>query len=348
MFGALQLIAAGAAFSSTAAQTLSAPPEIERADARDAYNAGLNAFARGAYTQAVREFTRADGLSASPNAKLMLGRCLRELDDLPQAYRVLIAIVRPPEALDPRYAQTRSAAEDELRLLRTQIGILTVYVRADAESALVHVDGQPLRPSEWNSAIPVRPGIVRLSLESAPGVIERREVELGAGQHASVVIGNAEDAGDEAEPQPIEVPAPQEPVVETPATIVGSAGSSGPNAARIASYIAGGTSALGFVAFGILGALSTTNYAKLEDACPNRNECDPKFESIAARGRTQQLLANVALVVGAATFATGAALYLLSAPAERPKPKASAKAGAVRARVAIAVTPVGVAVRGEL
>lgn len=386
-WGALQLAAAVATSAGAGAQTAQVltPPvdQNERADARDAYSAGLAAFARGAYNEAAREFTRASGSTTSPNAKLMLGRCLHQLQQLPEAYRVLITIVRPPEALDPRYGQTRSAAEDELRVLRSQIGILTVYVRADDRSALLHVDGQPIRPTEWNSALPVRPGVVRLSLETASGVIERREVEIGAGQRASIVIGSPEDMAEgEAVQQPATKPMAAKSVVRRPVAARAEtieapqpgplepsvASSPGPSALRIGSYIAGGTSALSFVAFGILGTLSTANFAKLEAGCPNRSACDASLESIAARGHTQQVLANVALIAGATTFVAGAVMFVVSEPPEKKKANSESARSARRARTgvvsrkslardakapesarfALAITPLGVALRGQL
>jgi hypothetical protein len=261
---------------------------------------------------------------------------------------------------------------------------LTVYVRADDRSALLHVDGQPIRPTEWNSALPVRPGVVRLSLETAPGAIERREVEIGAGQRTSIVIGAPEELAEgESVPQPATKPMAAKPVVrrrvaaraetidapesEAPAPSVAS--SPGPPALRIGSYIAGGTSALSFVAFGILGTLSAANFAKLEDECPNRSACDAGLASIAARGHTQQVLANVALIAGATTLAASAVMFLVSEPPEKKKATADgatsarrARTGAVigtavtaraapaseSARLALAITPLGIALRGEL
>lgn len=334
-FAVLQLIAAGmfSPISPVAADEHAlSVDDGDQAGARDAYSAGLSAYARGAYTEAVREFTRADSLSASPNAKLMLGRCLRQLDQLPDAYRALTEIVESSDAADPRYANTRKAAEEELRIVRNQIGILTVYVRAEPDVALLHVNGQRVPASDWHSALPVRPGIVRLTLETAPGVIERRELELSAGQRSSVVIGTP-DAVTTAPPEV--APAEEPEVVEPEQAPRGSPG------LRIAGYVAGGTSALSFVAFGVMGALSSANFAKLEARCPDHNQCDPSLEALAERGRTQQTLANVALGVGIATLATGVVLFVWGSPPEH-------EGIGARTTASVAVTPVGVSVRGAL
>jgi hypothetical protein len=350
---ALQLIAAVTVAAPVSAEPRSPSPvatDTERADARQAYNLGLAAFARGAFSDAAREFSRADQLSSSPNAKLMLGRCLRQLQQLPEAYRVLVSIVRPPEAFDPRYAQTRAAAEDELRVLRSQIGILTVYVRAHDRSALLHVDGQQIQPSEWNAALPVRPGVVKLSLETAPGQIERRELEIGAGQRASIVIGSPDEVNAsfsvEGSPRAAKASVPR-PVaasaqaIEAPPPVAADSepateSSAAPSGLRVASYIAGGTSAVSFVAFGIFGTLSAANYAKLEDGCPNRGACSADLETFAARGRMEQTLANVALAVGASTFVAGAIMYIASDP---PAPKSERSPARAKHNGASAATP---------
>jgi hypothetical protein len=361
---ALQLAAAALPGYASAQDGSNLTPSVDvtdRADAREAYSAGLAAFARSDYADAAREFTRAIGMSASPNAKLMLGRCLRQLRQLPEAYRVLQSIVRPGGTLEARYAKTRAAAEDELRVLRSQLGILTVYVRAKDTSALLHVNNQPIAPVEWNSPIGVQPGIVRISLETAPGEIQRREVEIVAGQRTSIVIGVPEDldeaaASDAYTVKPIGAKGRRRSMargeaVEAPAPELApeAAHRSGPSGLRIASYMAVGTSAASFVAFGILGTLSATNYAKLEDGCPNERACDADLASIAARGHTQQILANIALAIGATTFAAGAAMFVMSEPPGKKEraPVPNARQRAAR-RTAVAITPAGVVLRGEL
>jgi hypothetical protein len=359
----LQLAAAALPLRASAqsGSTLTPPVDVtDRADAREAYGAGLAAFARSDYSGAAREFTRAIGMSASPNAKLMLGRCLRQLQKLPEAYRVLSSIVKPAEKPDPRYAKTRAAAEDELRVLRTQLGILTVYVRARDTSALLHVNAQPVAPVEWNSPIGVQPGIVRISLETAPGEIQRREVEIVAGQRASVVIGVPEELGESADAAAYSVkpiaskgrarPRTRGEAIEAPAPDLTSAPArTGPSGLRLASYMAVGTSAASFIAFGILGTLSATNYAKLEDGCPNQRACDSELSSIAARGHTQQVLANVALAIGATTFAAGAAMFIMSQPAgKNEEPPVSNARRRSHPRAALAITPGAILLQGEL
>jgi hypothetical protein len=79
------------------------------------------------------------------------------------------------------------------------------------------------------------------------------------------------------------------------------------------------------------------------------------LQTIASRGRTQQVLANVALVVGASTLVAGATMFILSQPPEKKKPEQAAmlrkNTGAGQAgspRLALAVTPLGFSLQGAM
>lgn len=299
-----------------------------RRTARATYAAGVAAFQRGAFAEAAALFARADDLSSSPNAKLMLGRCLRQLDRPTEAYRALAESVRQAEATDPmRYAKTRTAAIAELELIREQVGLLTVFVHAGRGPAYLHVAGQPIPRREWQTPLPVRPGTVKLSLETLPGVIEHREVEILAGQTATIVIGTPSGLDTAAE------------LGRTgrPALASGGAGATA-SSLRVASYIVGGTGAAGLIAFGVLGALSKSAFEELEDACPNKLRCDPDLAPVAERGEIMQTTANIALAVGAAALGIGVGLFVISGDGVESQPS----------RTVIAVSPLGVGVRGEL
>jgi len=323
----LQLAAAASGLSASAQEPAGAPETSFEQSAREAYAAGLDSFGRGAYAEAAGSFARADGLAASPNAKLMLGRCLRALDELPEAYRMLQDSVRAAESSDPvRYEKTAQAARAELQRLRSQLGLLTVYVHADSGPALLHVDGLPIPSSEWQTALPVRAGTVHVSLETGPGVIEHRSIEIGAGQRESLVIGSPPErapapAPAAAAPAPARRPPPEPPPPPQP-----SAAESNQTGVRTASYVAGGIGVVGLIAFGVLGSLSAVAFHELEEGCPVKSSCDPSLRSTAERGELEQTAANVSLVVGLTALATGAVLFVLSAP-EVESPQLSLAAG---------------------
>ena len=325
VFWILQLVAAAAIAFSASAQE----PQAREQAAREAYAAGLDSFARGAYAEAAGIFSRADSLAESPNAKLMLARCLLLLDQLPEAYRTLQDSLRLAATSDPeRYQKTAEAARSELEQLRNQLGFLTVYVHTDPGPALLHVDGLPIPPNEWQTPLPVRAGTVYVSLETTPGSIERRSVEIGAAQTESLVIGTLSQAAPPALPPAASLPARR----TTPGAQPSAADSD--TSLRTASYVVGSVGVLGVIAFAVLGSLSASAFSELEESCPIKARCDPSLRPTAERGELEQTAANVSLVAGLSALATSAVLFVLSEPSsERPA-------------VSVAAGPAGVRVEG--
>lgn len=330
VFWILQLVAAAAiVFSASAQEPVSTPEPRTEQVAREAYAAGLASFSRGAYAEAAGIFARSDSLAASPNSKLMLGRCLRMLDQLPEAYRVLSESVRLAQTSDPaRYQKTADAARAELELLRNKLGLLTVYVHTNAGPAQLHVDGLPIPASEFQTPLPVRAGTVYVSLETAPGVIERRSLEIGAGQAETLVIGTP------SEPAPVVVARAHQPAPAARPNPQPSAAVTEHGELRTASYVAGGIGVLGLISFAVLGSLSAAAFTDLEESCPVKSQCDPSLRDTAERGELQQTAANVSLIVGVSALATGVVLFVLSEP------------GSERAPVSLAAGPTGLRVEG--
>jgi hypothetical protein len=93
----------------------------------------------------------------------------------------------------------------------------------------------------------------------------------------------------------------------------------------------GAAGALGMVSFAVFGAMSDSQWSKLDAACPGGKHCDPSLATYASRGQTYQTVANVSLGVGAALLATGATLFVLHLREDAPE---------------IAVTPTGARLRG--
>ncbi len=350
----LQLIAAGRTEVAAQERDLYAALPVEGAQpaaakthdpddqrrARELYASGVAAFQRGSFDEALAYFERADDLTSSPNIKLMLGRCLRQVDRPADAYRTLLASVRESERAEPlRYAKTRTAALAELELIRSRIGLLTVYVHAGRGPAYLHVAGQPISRDQWHTALPVEPGAVRLSLETLPGLIEHREIEIVAGQTASITIGTptADSPGEVSDVSEPRAPSELAPPRAThAATTTPAEGADTASALRTASYVLGGTGVVGLAAFAVFGTLSTAAWNELDAKCPIKTRCDAGLEPVAKRGQTLQTGANIALAAGSAALAIGLGLFVFSATEE------TAPRG-----VSVAVTPLDVQLRGN-
>jgi len=74
----------------------------------------------------------------------------------------------------------------------------------------------------------------------------------------------------------------------------------------IVGFAVGG---LGMIGFGIFGALTQSEYSKLEEQCPTKN-CRVEISDEANAGRGYQTAANVSLVIGAVGLAAGTGLLI--------------------------------------
>ena len=99
----------------------------------------------------------------------------------------------------------------------------------------------------------------------------------------------------------------------------------------ILPIVLGAAGGVGLASFALFGAMSDSQWNKLEGACSSDKRCDPSLSKHAERGQTYQTIANVSLGVAAALLATSATLFVLHVREDAPE---------------IAVTSSGVRVRG--
>ena len=345
----LALLALGSLALLAAPAALRAEESAAQAEARAAYAAGVEAFGAGEYERAHSQFTLAESKFPSPNIELMLGRSLLKLEKLVEAHRML-TLARDNAGQVPKYANAASAARDELAELEKRLASLRVRVGAPQGDETLHVGGELLPPIAWANPIIVPPGKVRIEL-ARPGVpAEVKELSLAAGSSTTLELrlkAPAVASKPAPAPQPVAAPAPKpaavlatRPAARSEAPALSPARASEPAAhgggrgrqLRGFSYALAGVGVLGIGTFGVFGAMSHSQFAKLEAGCPEPTRCDPRLRDSATRGQTYQTLANVALVAGAAALTTAVTLWLVSLPEERAE---------------IAITPSSVQLRGS-
>lgn len=314
-----------------AAQEAGAAPIDVHAAAREAYASGVAAFQREEYTAAAELFARADSLVSSPSAKLMLGRCLRQLGRSAEAYRVLDDSVREAErAGSERYGKVGAAAQQEIAELKRELAWLWVEVSGGLGTATLTVQGREVEPAELTHALAVAPGQVQVTLRAADGRELRRDLKLEAMTSTTLSLL---------------LPAPPAPAPAAVATSASSAQAAkaepsdrGSSAAkpgttdplRNVGYAVGVVGIATLIGSGVLGVLSAADFAELERECPNPEQCDPSYAHIASRGEAYQTAANVTLVVGAAALAAGITLFLVGGPGDRPSVALNAQGVHVR------------------
>ncbi|MEY4579947.1 MAG: hypothetical protein RL701_4650 [Pseudomonadota bacterium] len=290
-----------------------------QAAARAAYAAGIAAYARGDNEHARQHFEAAEARYPSPNIELMLGRALARLEAYQQAHRLWTRALRGAGNL-AKYASTASAARAELETLERNLAILRVRTEDLRGDESLHVNGQPVAQADWTEPLVVEPGDVRIEWSRTGEPPQLQQLELARGSAVSVTLNPPALTATAEKPAlkivqraaPHRAPKPPLTAATTTAAVAGAADPlHGVGLALTSVGVAG------LAAFGIFGALSHGQYARLDRACPNPESCPTTYRDYATRGKTNQTVANIALAAGAAVLATGVTLWVVSLPEER-------------------------------
>lgn len=263
-----------------------------------AFVEGQKLYDAGSYSEALDKFREVDELLKSPNARLYMGRCLRELGRLPEAFEVMteaVAAANEKAKSDPSYLRTRDAAAAEREAIVPRIGRITVAADSPPEGLQIQVGTRTLRSAEIGREIGVDAGDLVVDA-TAPGYQPfHRELTIDAGRQQSIAVvlrreGEAGDGGG------------------------GDGAGTQSTAVRDAGF---GILALGVVGMGVFavtGSMSNSKYATLEEECATPPCTDPKYVDVIDEGKTLDVVANVGLGVGLAGIVVGALMVGLGWP----------------------------------
>ncbi len=302
---AAALVTLGAANAAAIGVAPGAATPVQREQAQARFLRGKQLYDRRHYAEALGEFRAAIDIVASPNARLYVARCLRETGQLVDAYaefgRTAVE-AREHVTEDPRYGRTGESAAVERDALAAKLGFLTIHVSRAADTTTLHVGDDEIGRAAWGEATPVVPGTTTITVQTPPRDPVRQVVTAAAGQKLTLELdaeaGVAEEIVATSSPGP------------TPAD----------HGLRPWAYVAGGVGAFGLVTFAVAGLLSNSAYGDLSSQCPS-SACPASKSGEISSGRTEQMVANVGLVVGVLGVAAGVTIFAISAP-----PKASTTA----------------------
>ena len=273
------------------------PVQREQAQAR--FGRGRQLFLEKKFGEALVEFQGSHDIVASPNARLYVAHCRRELGDLVAAYEEFgraATEAKEHATGDPRYAKTAEAAERERDAIAPRLGFLTLTVQNAAPETKLTIAGEEIKSAAWGETAPVLPGTPEIVAETPDRPAARASVTVAAGEKKHVTI----DAG--PTPAPPEPAAPPLPPHGDPR-----------QGLRTASFVAGGVGLVGVATFAVFGAMAKSTYDDLESEC--HGPCSTNHGDQVSSGKTQQVVANVALAVGIAGAAAGITLFVLGRPA---------------------------------
>jgi hypothetical protein len=255
------------------------------------------------YDEALPLFRGAYDASRSPNARLFIARCLRELGDLPAAYEEMKATVdesTAKAAQDNKYAPTRDSAAAELAMLEPRVGKLIVAIADLPADTKVRINLKEVDAERLGRPIAVNPGSSSLVIEAPGKQRVERSVDVPAGETRTVALV-LEDTMVEA---PIEE-APDESV--EPETSGGEL--------RIAGYVVTGVGLVGVAVFAILANKAKSDFDELDQSCGGQ-ACPEAERGRVEDGRSLTTIANITLGVGAVAVAAGVAMIIFGGPDE--------------------------------
>ena len=309
---ALALTAGSAGVARAAGVEPAKATPVQREQAQSRFLKGRELYSKKNYEAALAEMNASLDIVASPNTRLYVGRCLRELGRTVAAYAELgRAAVEAKELLrdDTRYEKAAQAATDERAALAPKLGFLDVRVTHATPETTLKVANDAVRRGGWEEPVPVMPGNATVLVETPGHPPVQQQVDVAAGEHKSVAI----DAVPEAPPEVVATAPPADTSSDSATKL------------RPVMYVTAGLAVVGLATFVIAGAMANGTYSDLKSAC-GAGPCPPGHESDISAGKTQQTFANVGLVVFAVSAAATATLFFVT----KPKPGSSPTTASAR------------------
>ncbi|MDI1433428.1 tetratricopeptide repeat protein [Polyangium sorediatum] len=302
------------------------PSAADVAEAKKKFEAGSNLFKTGKFEKAIEEFRASYAKVNSPNSHLYVARCLREMGKLVDAYLEFEKVAAEAQTAGEKYAQTGETAKVERDELNTKLTLVSVDVATPESGARLTIGGVEVPQDRWGKPFPAMPGTVDIRLESGAKPAASQSLTTAAGESKTVSIGFAspktgggDGSGDGS----------------GDGGSGGETGSKGMSGMRIGAFAAGGLGVAGFVTFAVFGSMSNATYDDLKATCGG--PCPADRQGDVDKGKMQQTVANVGLIVGAVGVAAGATLFVLSLKKDK-KPEA--------AHTELVVGPAHLGVRG--
>lgn len=307
---ALALSIAGGGVAHAAGVEPAKATPVQREQAQSRFLKGRDLYNAKKYEAALAELNASLDIVASPNTRLYVGRCLRELGRTVAAYAELgRAAVEAKELLrdDTRYEKAAQAANDERAALAPKLGFVEVRINHATPETTLKVASDDVRRGGWEEPVPVIPGTATIVVETPGHAPIQQQIDVAAGERKSLVIDAAPEGSANAS------------VTTTPPT------DAPPDTAtklRPVMYVTAGLAVVGLATFFIAGAMANGTYSDLEKTC-GAGPCPPGHDSGISAGKTQQTFANVGLVVFAVSAAATATLFFVTSPKKASSPAAA-------------------------
>lgn len=307
--------------------TTAAASQTQEAVAQARFNKGRELFIANQYAPALVEFRAASELYESPNTRLYIGRCERELGHVAAAYvefQRAASEAADRAASDPRYASTRDVAKQEEAAVEKKLAHVTVLAPAGLpDGVVITVNGSPLGPAGVGVAAPIDPGAIEVVAKANGYLTSKKNATAAAGESIEVKVQLDKDPAahtTSTNTTTIGVRGVPETTPENPPIIIETRTPS--HGLRNAGFVVGAVGIAGMGVFAAFAALAQTRFDQLKQECGDV-PCDPSLSKKIDEGQTFQNIANIAVVAGGVAILTGAIMIIAGVSTSRPTTTAS-------------------------
>lgn len=283
----------------------------QQAAAQAHFNKGRDLFIASDYARAIVEFRAATELVESPNTRLYIARCEKELGHLARAYveyqRAATEAADRADA-DSRYASTRDAARQEGDSLGPKLAHVTLGGKDLPADTTIEVAGESMGVAALGVSVPVDAGKLKVVARAKGYKSFQKTVEVGTGEDIPIEVKLEADPSAGRSSAPANDAATGDlPTRESPDVRTEGGG------VRIGGFIVGGLGVVGVGMFGAFAIQAQNQFNTLRSAC-DTHCLGPAYQSQIDGGKQSQLIANVSLGAGAALLVAGAIMIAAGGP----------------------------------
>lgn len=260
--------------------------------ARDTFRDAKQLYDNKRHEAALEKFQKAWSISQSPNARLYVARCFRELGKLPAAYDEFLGTLRDASARaddESRYQATRNAAAAEMVFLEPKVSRLVIVVDRAAPEAKVTLDGKPVAKEQLGEPMTVMPGSFEVVAKNEKGKEVTQKVEVEAGKTATVGLWFHQGAPSGS----------------------ALAGDDERSTLEVAGIVTISLGAAVLLAGAIAGSVGASKVGEIDDVCTTVGCKDPEFSDAVEEARVLEVVSYVGLSLGVAGIMGGIAMTVL-------------------------------------
>jgi hypothetical protein len=297
-----------------------AQTDQERAGARVAAQAGLDAFDSQKWAEALDLFARAESLLHAPVHLYYIGYSRMKLGKLVGAREAFLKLTNEhiPASAPKAFKDAQKDAAKELALLEPRIPQVTIVVAPEGKKPTVKLDGESLPPALLGLPTPVDPGTHSVVATADGWASDPVKVTVKEGGRETVSVTMKPVANAAAvEPAVSAAAAPPPSAAPADSTPPPAAGAPRSNALRTGAYVSFGVAALGLGAGAFFAVRSHGKRTDAEELCPGGQCPVTKRDDVQALSDDSTSAGRIAVISGAVSVAalgTGFALFFMSRP----------------------------------